>query len=57
VACARVDVLLDRVRGIDDDRDAGVLVADEIRRAAEIIVDELLEQHVGDASTGHGYIS
>ena len=36
----RVDV----VRRIDDDRDAGVLVADEVRGAAQIVVEELLEQ-------------
>ena len=37
----RVDV----VRRVDDDRDAGVLVADEVRGAAQIVVEELLEQH------------
>jgi hypothetical protein len=57
VSCTCLEVLLDRVRGIDNDRDAGVLVADEIRRTAEVVVDELLEKHVSDASTGHGYIS
>ena len=36
---------LDRVRGIDDRGDARVLVADQIRGAAEIVVEELLEEH------------
>ena len=42
---ALLEILLDRVRGIDDDHDAGVLVADEIRSASEVVVDELLEEH------------
>ena len=36
---------LDRVRRIDDRGDACILVADQIRRAAEVVVQELLEQH------------
>jgi hypothetical protein len=36
---------LDRVRRVDDDRDACVLVADEIRGAAQVVVQKLLEQH------------
>jgi hypothetical protein len=52
-----VEILLDRQRRIDDDRDSLVLVADEIRGTSEIVVDELREEHVGDASTGHGYFS
>ena len=36
----RVDV----IRRVDDERDAGVLVAHEIRGAAQILVQELLEQ-------------
>ena len=37
---------LDRERRIDDDRDAGLRVADEIGRAAEVVVHELpKEQH------------
>ena len=39
------EVLLDLVRRIDDDRRGRVLVADEVRRAAEIVVDELREDH------------
>ena len=35
----------DVIRRVDDDRDAGVLVADEVRGAAQVIVQELLEQH------------
>ena len=40
-----VEVLLDRVRGIDDHGFTGVLVADQVRRAAEAVVDELAEDH------------
>jgi len=54
---ALLEILLDRVRGIDDDGHAGVLVADEIRSAPESVVDELLEEHEPDASNGCGYIS
>ena len=36
---------LDRKRRIDDRGDAGVLVADQVRGAAEVVVEELLEQH------------
>ena len=37
--------LLDRVRGVDHYRDAGVLVADQVRHAPEVVVHELLEEH------------
>jgi hypothetical protein len=36
---------LDVIRGVDDDRNAAVLVPDEIRGAAQVVVQELLEQH------------
>ena len=36
---------LDRVRRVDDDGDAGMLVTDEVGGAAQIVVQELLEQH------------
>ena len=36
---------LDVVGRVDDDRDAGVLVADEVAGAAQIVVQELLEEH------------
>ena len=36
---------LDRVGRVDDRRDTCLLVADEVRRAAEVVVQELLEQH------------
>ena len=39
-----LEVLLDRVRGIDDHRLARGLVADQVGRAAEIVVDELRER-------------
>src|SRR5262245_1298776 len=38
-------ILLDLERRSDDDRRGRVLVTDEIRRAAEIVVDELREDH------------
>src|SRR5579875_872137 len=41
----RLEERLDVVRGVDRDRDAGSLIADEVRRAAQIAVQELLEQH------------
>ena len=54
---ALLEVLLDRERGVNDNGDALVLVADQIRGTPEIVVDELREEHVGDASTGRGYFS
>jgi hypothetical protein len=41
----RLQHRFDRVRRVDDGRYAGLLVADQVRRAAEIVVQELLEQH------------
>ncbi len=35
----------DRVRGIHDRRHAGLLVTDQVRRAPEVVVEELLEEH------------
>ena len=35
----------ERVRGIDDRRDPGLLVTDQVRRAPEVVVQELLEEH------------
>ena len=40
-----LEVLLDREGRVDDDGRARVLVADEVRRAPEILVDELREDH------------
>jgi hypothetical protein len=34
-----------------------VLVTDDVRPTAEVVVDELHEQHEDDASNGCGYIS
>jgi hypothetical protein len=39
------EVLLDVELGIDHGRDARALVADEIRRAPEVVVDDLAEDH------------
>ena len=42
-----LEILLDRERGVDDDRDAGLCVTDQIRGAAEILVHELPEEQHG----------
>jgi hypothetical protein len=52
-----VQILLDRECRIDDDRLPRLLVADEIRGAPEIVVDELPEQHGRDRTSRCGYIS
>ena len=44
-----LEVLLDRVGGIDDDRFPGFLVADQVGRTPQIVVDELAEQHLRSA--------
>jgi hypothetical protein len=54
---ALVQVLLDRICRIDDDGHPGVLVSHDVRSASEVVIDELLEEHEGDASNGCGYIS
>ena len=43
----RVEVRLDRERRVDHDRLARLGVADEVRAAAEVVVDELPEEHAG----------
>src|SRR3954449_7634392 len=48
---------LDVVRRIDDYPNAGTLVANQVRGAAQVVVQELLEEHGCDASTGCGYES
>jgi hypothetical protein len=40
-----VEVMLDCERRVDDDRVARARVADEVRRTAERVVDELGEDH------------
>ena len=50
-----LEVLLDRVRRVDDDRLAGVLATDEIGGATEIVVDELPEQHVASRLTARRF--
>jgi hypothetical protein len=52
-----IEIRGDVVRGIHDDGDSRVLVADQVRSAPEIIVDELPEEHFGDRSNVCGYIS
>lgn len=56
-ARAGVQIPLDCVGRVDDDGDSCVLVPDDVRPAAEVVVDELFEQHFPDASNGCGYIS
>ena len=58
-AMLRLDeVLLDREGRIHDDRGSRALVADEVGGAAEVVVDELREDHVADdASTASRYRS
>ena len=36
---------LDGERGVDEHRLAGLLVPDQVRRAAEVVVDELAQEH------------
>jgi hypothetical protein len=52
-----IEILLDGERRIDDDGFLRLLVADEIRGAPEIVVDELPEQHGRDRTSRCGYIS
>ena len=47
-----VDVLLDRVGGVDHEGFAAGGIPDQVRGAAEIVVDELAEQHTEEANTG-----
>ena len=41
----QAQVLVDLQPRVDDRRDAGVLVADQVRGAAEVVVDDLAEDH------------
>jgi hypothetical protein len=52
-----VEVRLDPVSRVDEDGEPGMLVADEVRRAPQVVVDELLEEHAADRSTEYGYFS
>ena len=47
----------EREERVDNHRDTCVLVADQVRRAAEIVVQELPEKHGFDASTRLGFPS
>ena len=47
----RREVGLDRVGGVDHHRLAGRLVTDQVGRAAEIVVYELLEEHFASDRT------
>ena len=48
---------LDRVGRVDDDGDAVVLVADEVGRAAEVVVHELREDHAPNGSSRCRYLT
>ena len=45
-----VDVLRDRECRVDDNRDRGVAVSDQVRGAPEVVIDELPEDEHGQAS-------
>src|SRR4029079_1826229 len=47
-----LEVGLDVEAGIDNGGDAGVLVAHEIRRAAEVVVDDLTKNHSDKHNSG-----
>jgi len=42
---ALIQVLVDRVGRIDDEGGSGMLVADQVGRTPEVVIDELLEEH------------
>ena len=48
----QVQVLLDLELGIDDGRDAGVLVTHEIGRTSEVVVGDLAEDHASRPKPG-----
>ena len=53
-----LEVLLDREGRVDDDRVTGTRIADEVRRTAERVVDELREDHAArDRTSGSRYFS
>jgi hypothetical protein len=43
--------LLDGERGVDDDGFARGCVCDQVRSAAEVVVDELAEQYADDVNS------
>ena len=49
---SRFEVLLDRVRRVDQEGLPLAGVADQVGGAAEIVVDELAEQHTPEANSG-----
>ena len=51
-ALGLVEQRLDRVRRIDEHRDAGLLVSDEVTGTAEIVVQELVEDHEATVAPG-----
>jgi hypothetical protein len=51
------EVLLDVELRVDDGCDPGIFVADQIRRATEIVVDHLAEQHAPDSAGSGGGIA
>ncbi len=57
VALGGLEQATDREERVDNHRDARFLVPDQVRRAAEIVVQELPEKHGFDASTRLGFPS
>ena len=51
------DDWLDRVRRIDDHRVAGAFVSNEVTRTAQVVIQELVEDHGSDRSTRSRYFS
>ena len=45
---------LDRIGGIDEYSLARALVADQVGRTAEVVVDELAQHHKGEATSATG---
>jgi hypothetical protein len=56
-ARALFQILLDRVRRIDEDGGSSLDVADEVGSTPQVVVNELLEEHDFDRSNDCGYIS
>ena len=54
---SRLEVLLDRVRRVDQEGLPLAGVADQVGGAAEIVVDELAKQHTPEANTAPRYVS
>jgi hypothetical protein len=56
-ALAFIQILLDRIRRIDEDGGSGTFIADKVRGTPQVVVNELLEEHACDGSNQCGYRS